>query len=173
MASYKIQRWDAVMFGSSITKSPMIYIKPDLPFLNFIKQNNYVVLAQIKDSNTIYDGKNIPGVVYRSCQIPNCRPNYFDETGFYTITLSANWHGYPNQDTLGYVSFQGLNDNNNQKEQKEHKKEQPTPKLPIEHFAQLNNNTKKGMNLLHIFIICGVLLVFLMIILIFRKHKLF
>jgi hypothetical protein len=108
-ASYDILRFDAVMFDNSITKIPMIYIKPDLAFIDFIAKNNNVVVVTINGSDTIYDGKVISGVVDTSCNVPSCRPNFFDKTGYYVITLYSNWYGYPpNPQKLGTVSIKGL-----------------------------------------------------------------
>ena len=92
MTSYKIYRWNVVLFGNSNTKVPMIYIKPDLELLEFIKANSYTVACNINDTGTIYDGKTIPGVVDVSCNVPNCRPNFCAKTGLYVITLWANWY---------------------------------------------------------------------------------
>jgi hypothetical protein len=108
MTQYKIERWDAVMFGNSITKSPMIYIKPDITFLQFIRDNKYAVMCNITGTNTIYDGKMIPGIVDKSCYVPNPRPNFFKKTGLYVITLMATWNGYPDMNNLGTVSFKGV-----------------------------------------------------------------
>jgi len=108
MTSYKIHRWDVVLFGSSNTKVPMIYIKPDLELLEFIKANSYVIACTINDTGTIYDGKTIPGIVNVSCNVPNCRPNFCAKTGLYVITLQADWYGYPDPNTLGNVNFSGM-----------------------------------------------------------------
>lgn len=109
MSLYKIHRWDVVMFGNSSTRVPMIYVKPDLTFLDFIRSNNYTVMCEINGTGTIYDGKQIPGVVDKSSFIPNCRPNFYEKTGYYVITLWSNWYGYPNPNNLGFVKFSGLN----------------------------------------------------------------
>lgn len=109
MAEYDIKRWDGVMFGNSITKMPMIYIEPDLKFLQFVEANNYAVVCNITGTGMIYDDVSIPGVVDRSCSIPNCRPNFYEETGYYVITLMGTWNGYPHPDKLGKVVFSGLN----------------------------------------------------------------
>ena len=108
MTSYKIYRWNVVLFGNSNTKVPMIYIKPDLELLEFIKANSYVVASTINDTGTIYDGKTIPGIVNVSCNVPNCRPNFCAKTGLYVITLQAMWYGYPDPNTLGNVNFSGM-----------------------------------------------------------------
>ena len=108
MSEYEIKRWDVVSFGPSITKVPMIYIKPDPAFLEFVRENNYAVMCDIQGTGMIYDGKPIPGVVYKSSEIPNCRPNYFAQTGDYVITLLGTWNGYPSPDRLGKVIIKGL-----------------------------------------------------------------
>ena len=105
---YKIHRWDVVMSGSSNVQQPMIYVEPDMAFLEFARDNNYAVVCNVKDTGTIYDGKQIPGVVSRSADVPSCRPNFFEETGLYVLRLWSNWYGYPLPGKLGSVSFSGL-----------------------------------------------------------------
>ncbi len=107
MTDYKIERWDVVMFGSSNTKMPVIYFRPDLEFLEFAKSNNHAIACNIKNTGTIYDDKVIPGVLDESCNIPNYRPNFCQQTGLYVVTLWSNWYGYPEPDNLGLVSFSG------------------------------------------------------------------
>lgn len=117
---YDIMRWDVVMFKNSTSQVPMIYIKPDETFLEFAKINNYALMVTIDGTGTIYDNKLIPGVVNESSNVPNCRPNFFDKTGYYVITLNSGWYGYPPGDklysevkageaSLGGVTFSGLN----------------------------------------------------------------
>lgn len=108
MIDYDIERWDVVMFGTSVTKVPMIYIKPDTAFLDFVRVNNFAVMCNISGTGTEYDGKNIAGVVDKSCTVPNCRPNFCAATGYYVITLYANWYGYPTPDKMGKVKIMGL-----------------------------------------------------------------
>ena len=108
---YNIDRWDVITQGNSIKQTPIIYIKPDIKFIEYIKANKNSVVLQISGSNTIYDGKVITGSVNRGCNVPNCRPNFFAKTGNYIITLDANWYGYPKPDSLGKVSFYNLKNN--------------------------------------------------------------
>jgi hypothetical protein len=96
------------MFGNNNAKVPMIYVKPDTTFLDFIRKNNYAVVCEIEGTGTIYDGKQIPGVVDKSSYVPNCRPNFFEKTGLYVVTLYSNWYGYPNVGMNGEVKFLGL-----------------------------------------------------------------
>ena len=102
---YKILRWDAILTGSSITKVPIIYIKPDIAFLEYVTRNNFMIMCKIQGTSTIYDNKFIGGIVYKSSAVPNCRPNFFEESGSYIIELLCTWNGYPNCNNLGYVSL--------------------------------------------------------------------
>ena len=130
MSEYDIERWDVVMFNNSNAKSPMIYIKPDLTFLQFARANNYAVVCEISGTGTIYDGKEIPGVVNTSMYVPNCRPNFYNETGWYVVTLSANWYGYPEPSKLGRVKFYGM-------------KDWPEDKNIVEHESGANHGPKE------------------------------
>ena len=109
MTQYKIERWDAVLYGNNIIKSPIIYIKPDKYLLEFAKANNYLMVVKIEGTNTIYDGREILGVLDLSAVVPNQRPNFFEDTGLYVIKLYAHWYGYPSPSKLGMVSFLGYN----------------------------------------------------------------
>ena len=108
MSVFPIKRWDVVMSGNSVVRYPMIYIKPTMEFLEFARANNFVVLCKISGTGTVYDGKDIPGVVDKSCYVPSCRPNFCEKTGWYVISLHANWYGYPEPEKLGSVEFYGL-----------------------------------------------------------------
>ena len=87
---------------------PMIYIKPDLKFIEFVKNNNYRILITISDSNTLYDNKTIWGTVDTSSGTPNNRPNFFNQTGFYVITLDSFWYGYPQIGQEGMVTIDNI-----------------------------------------------------------------
>ena len=109
MSQYEIKRWDVVMTGNNTFKSPIIYIKPDLDFLEFARSNNFAVMAVVEGTGLQYDGNQIPSVINTGCTTPNCRPNMSDATGYYVISLDSNWYGYPKNGQLGTVSFLGLN----------------------------------------------------------------
>jgi hypothetical protein len=105
MLKYKILRWDPVMFGNSNNKYPLITIKPDEKFLTFSNANKSNVSCEITVNNVT---RTFDGVVNKSSNVPNCRPNYFAATGNYVITLKTEWKGYPkNSDlkNLGTISF--------------------------------------------------------------------
>jgi hypothetical protein len=89
----------------------MIYIKPDKTFLEFAKENNYTVFVRIEDTGTIYDGKAMVGIVNKSAYVPNLRPNFYNETGLYVVTLAAQWREYPTKN-LGNAIFMGLKGKN-------------------------------------------------------------
>ena len=114
---YKITRWDAVLFGDDINPKPMIYFKPDLKFLNFARDNRNYVNVRILNTDSPYDHSILHGVVDISAYVPICRPNYFEETGYYVITLDCNWMGYPHLDKLGSVKIIGLNEEDEEKKQ--------------------------------------------------------
>ena len=116
MSEYKIYRWDVIISGNSNQQIPMIYIKPDLNFLEFIRKNNYTVMCKIDGTSTLYDSKIINGIVAKSNDTPNCRPNFYEKTGFYVVKLTDNWYGYPHPGSLGNVKFIGLTKNNGDKE---------------------------------------------------------
>lgn len=107
MTEYKIERFDVVMFRNSITKVPLIYIKPDSEFLEFVKKNHNAVECEINNTGTIYDGKKIPGVVDKSSNVPSRRDNFFNDTGLYVVSLWADWYGYPEHSSNGKVKFFG------------------------------------------------------------------
>ena len=107
---YKILRMDAILTGNSITLVPIIYIQPDIAFIEYIKLNNFMIMCQIQGTCTIYDNKLIAGIVNKSSEVPNCRPNFFEETGSYIITLMAPWNGYTKNCQLGTVTFLNLDD---------------------------------------------------------------
>ena len=136
--TYEIKRWDGVLFGNSITKVPMLYIEPDLNFLTYAKDNDYTINISISNTGGVYDLKNVVGTVNKSSDIPNCRPNFFEKTNLYVITLYAEWNGYPPIDQLGTINVIGMKSpdtavitsplttsqsiNNNNEDNDEHKK---------------------------------------------------
>jgi hypothetical protein len=168
MSEYKIERWDVVMFNNSLTKVPMIYVKPDMTFLEFARSNNFAVACEISGTGTVYDGKTIPGVVDKSCYVPNCRPNFCEKTGFYVITLWANWYGYPEPGKLGVVKFSGT------KAAPDNSYKHSGPAYVPSEAPQKVRETKnprgnKGMNTTEILIVTGVIVASLVAILVIAK----
>lgn len=100
--SFEIKRWDVII--SNDKQYPIIYIEPTIAFLEYVKNNQYVVSCKIHNTNTVYDNKDIVGIVNKSAYIPNCRPNFFNKYNYYVIVLySATWNGYPEPENLGTV----------------------------------------------------------------------
>ena len=136
MSNYQIERW-GVITGNNVMKYPLIYVKPDTAFLEFIKANDFAVLCEIEGTGMHYDCdpnslQKIAGLVNRSSAVPNCRPNYFADTELYTVTLLAPWIGYPSMSN-GRIRFFGM-----EKGMEEGMKS-PKPKI-----APLVNTSKKS-----------------------------
>jgi len=93
------------MSGNSLNQNPSIYIEPDMAFLEFAMNNQFSLTCSISGSDSIYERAPMRGVVNQSGVVPNCRPNFFAQTGMYIITLDSDWHGYPR--SLGQVEFFG------------------------------------------------------------------
>ena len=102
---YKIERWDAIYDDKLNLKTPLVYIVPDQPLIEFAKINKDTLYANIRGTgNDCYDNKFQVSLV----SIKETRPNLFDKTGYYTLKFSdAVWFGYPK--SLGTVSFEGVN----------------------------------------------------------------
>lgn len=141
---YPIKRWDVIQINT-VTKQPIIYIKPDKDFFKLIK-NNLIIDIEIKSTDKIYDGKIIKGIVNSSQNVPNQRPNYFKKTGYYTIRLKSYWYGYPHPSKLGNVSFPALNQSKIVKEQ-----EELLPPLQVKEDS--NNVQKKNYKIITLFLV--------------------
>ena len=102
MTVYKIERFDVAIFGDSLQKVPIIYIKPDLDILKF---SNYIIQCEINGTGKEYDGKNIVGVISSSEEVPSKRPIFFKKYGLYVVTLLCNWYGYPDDLSSCSVTF--------------------------------------------------------------------
>ena len=102
-SDYAIKMWDVVLRNNH--RVPIIYIKPDLAFIEFVRKNNFEVVVVIQGTNLPYDGNKIRGIVNVSSLVPNCRPNFFSETGLYVVELQSSWNGYPSEQNLGTVKL--------------------------------------------------------------------
>ena len=103
MSDYEIKIWDVILVNNH--RTPIIYIKPDLAFIEFIRQNNFEVIVVIQGTNLPYDGNKIRGIVNESSMTPCCRPNFFADTGLFVVQLESSWNGYPSEQNLGKVKF--------------------------------------------------------------------
>lgn len=104
MTTYNIERWDVILYKTN-NYYPIIYFKPDEDLIKFFKANDNTVIANISNSKSLYDNKQIPGIINT---LEYDRPNLFNETGYYTITLYTDWLGYPMYGNNGEVSFSGF-----------------------------------------------------------------
>ena len=111
MTEYQILRWDPIIASDNGYQVPMITIVPDTYFMQFARANNFTLYCKFRGTGVnLYDGSLIKGIVNRSCDVPNCRPNFCSDTGTYVITLDFPWIKYPNYDSNGLVSFMGFKD---------------------------------------------------------------
>ena len=83
---YKIIRWDPILNDNTIDPKPIISIKPDEYFNIFSNQNKNMLLIKILDTKSIYDNKNIIGIVDTK--------NILEDTTV-SILLQSEWRGYP------------------------------------------------------------------------------
>jgi hypothetical protein len=99
--TYKIERWDAVLSPNGLNKQPMVYIYPDISFIELMNKHSQILSVKIDNTNTQYDGQVLYGTVSRSSFIPN----FFSKTQLYSIILDCEWYGYPNPKILGTATF--------------------------------------------------------------------
>lgn len=162
--TYEIQRWDAVLFGNSTTPSPIIYVKPDKTLLDFSEANNGVLLVKINNSDSIYDGKDIPAVFKKSSEVPNCRPNFFEKTGLYVFVLDSYWYGYP--DNLGTCEIYGLKGGEPAIELRNISLDAPVKSLTS---RWKKNNNSDGMSSSSIKVVTASIFVFFLLLIFLRK----
>lgn len=106
MTKYKIILWSASKLNGDYNSSPILYIKPDKSLMKYISSNNYKIKFKIINTNSVYDNQMYSGIVSTSEQVPCYRPNYFEQTGQYVITLDAYWKGFPPR--LGYILIEDI-----------------------------------------------------------------
>lgn len=109
MTTFGIKRWDTFVVNNH--RVPAIYFTPTLELMEFFKKNNYVCVAAISGTETVYDGKKMVATVNLSSNVPwpSSRPNFYAETGWWVATLQSSNSGLPAPGSLGRVSFIGLN----------------------------------------------------------------
>lgn len=98
-----ILRWDSLLNKQSTFPIPVIYFKPSLADLSYFKRNNYNIKCKVSGTNSSYDNYILTGVALPSTGIAGCRPNFFEETGYWCIQLNIHWNGYPER--LGYFEL--------------------------------------------------------------------
>jgi len=161
MSEYDIEKW-GVVTNDNVRKTPIIYVKPDKTFLEFARANEFSVMCEISGTGMGYDTTvKIPGVVNRSSDVPNCRPNYYKKTGQYVVTLDCPWIGYPPKNN-GVVKFFGLKE----------KMDEPVDS-PVVELAE-NSEKEDNKNEYFLPITIGGIAIFLFlfcVIMVIRKNK--
>ena len=99
--TYRICRWDVILSPNGLNKQPMIYINPDIKFIELMNKHNQILSVEINNTNTMYDREAFYGTVSRSSFIPN----FFSKTHMYVVILDCEWSGYPNPSSLGTATF--------------------------------------------------------------------
>jgi hypothetical protein len=111
MPNLVIERWDPVLVGNNSQPMPMIYVKANESLRKYFELNKMMVAVIISDTKSIYDGKVIGAVADCSGFYPDYRPNFYNKTGFYTLTLSSAWYHYPKFNGMVEITgFEGQND---------------------------------------------------------------
>lgn len=105
MPDFKIESWNPVIPANAIFPVPVLYIKCSESLLNYAKQNEYTVLVTVKNSNSIYDNKPMIAVLDSSSYFPNSRVNFYNKYGFHTLSLIANWIGYPSVNGVVQIDY--------------------------------------------------------------------
>ena len=137
MPEYAIERWDPIIVEGNDFPYPTIYIKPDPEFEKYSTENGGMFMLEIKGTGMDYDVAPSVGVVNPSAFFPLYRPNFFNRTGYWTITLMTNWIGYPEQ--TGKVVLRGVKGSDRIIPKQ---REFQVPK-PIEWFEQPKNTDDK------------------------------
>jgi len=107
MSMYEIKRWDVILDENN-NKIPMIYIEPDIYFLEFARINEYSIFCEINDTYSVYDKSITKGSINNANMY--CRPNFFISNNLYVISLlDFKWNGYPTK--LGNIKFYGYKNN--------------------------------------------------------------
>jgi len=103
MPKYDIVSWDPVILKNETFPRPMVTFKPSDAsgskpsdsFVQYVNDNKGAILVTLSDTNSPYENTPLVGVVESSGIYPSYRPNFFNEKGYFTITLVSDWYGYP------------------------------------------------------------------------------
>ena len=148
LKKYEIIQWDSIITADENIQRPIVYIKPDTEFLQFISDSNFTVLCKISDTGLAYDNyKTIYGKVNKSAYVPNYRPEFFEANGLYVITLLAEWDGYPEKNSQGTIVFEGINNHKTDvvelpiTEETVLENSVNEPVFSVENYSETNENT--------------------------------
>jgi hypothetical protein len=109
MPNFKIESWNPVIPENAVFPFPVLYIKPTNGLLEYAKQNKFTILVTVMNSNSVYDNKPMIAVLDSSAYFPNSRINFYNKYGFYTLSLVANWIGYPPENGTVQIDFIDVN----------------------------------------------------------------
>lgn len=168
MPKYEIQRWNPILLEGNNEPFPMIYIKPDDNFFDYIKENNYLFLVTISDTNSVYDNKEIIALADMSAFFPNYRPNFFNETGFYVLTLFSSWNGYPSSN--GTILIQGLKGPDSVIPQQK-LFQAPTPLEWYEPMKSENDKDEKSLSFKELGLVILVLIIICILVYLFSRNS--
>jgi len=99
--NFEILRWDVVLVKNH--RLPIVYFKPDLALVEFLRKTDYQAKVVISDTLSVYDGHVMNASINLSGCIPCQRPNLYAETGWWVATLQSSWNNYP--PFLGTLKF--------------------------------------------------------------------
>ena len=119
--TYKIINWEGIISTGS-TPLTSLTIVPDLELIQVLERNkNNMLQIQISGTNSGYDNVWF-GLFDKAANVPSCRKNFYDLTGFWIVTINCPWIGAPNN----YGQFSILNGPFNNYKNKKNPKPQPT-----------------------------------------------
>jgi hypothetical protein len=119
--TYKIINWEGIISTGS-TPLTSLTIIPDLELIQVLERNkNNMLQIQISGTNSGYDNVWF-GLFDKAANVPSCRKNFYDLTGFWIVTINCPWIGAPNN----YGQFSILNGPFDNYNKKKHPKPQPT-----------------------------------------------
>ena len=73
----------------------MIYISADAALLRYAQKNNYKVVVEVLDTNSVYDHKQVEGIFDSLLLGPNYDSKELRDKNWHTISLNSYFYGYP------------------------------------------------------------------------------
>ena len=158
----KIERWD--MVEERNVYIPMLYFKPTLDQIDLIKLNEGQLYINITGTGS-YDGLH-RGIIDLSRNIPNCRPDFFDQTQLYVLILpDTSFTQYPNKNQMGSFKISSNLYPPPKKAPKKTPKKDPKKPHPtfIPTHPHHHHKKNKGLNGLEIGLIVTVIVLLLLL----------
>jgi hypothetical protein len=106
MGKYKILAWSASKTKNDYNASPIIYFKPDNNFKKYAYNNNDIIYIKVYGTNSLYDNRKYKAIVSTSEDVPCFRPNFYNLTGQFILTLDSNWMGFPGK--MGWIEIDNI-----------------------------------------------------------------